>query len=171
VPTALPARGAGHTVGEDGPRGETRWKDGVAWRAKGGTMRIAKVLAAVIGLVAFGASARAQDDLTVHRRSAAGTMLRDTISGGILGAAVSGGIIGYEMGVQNHSDYNWQRTLAIGAGIGLGVGLIWGILDTTSGNYSMTAPLPARDGLSMSLDVRRVDQSGRAEIPIAMGRF
>jgi hypothetical protein len=135
-------------------------------------MRIAKVLAAVIALVAFGTNALAQDDLTVRRHgSAAGTVLRDTISGGLLGAAVGGAVIGYEMGVQNHSDYNWQRTLAIGAGIGLGVGLIWGIVDATSGNYAMQAPLAVRDGQSMTLDVRRVDQSGRAEIPIAMGRF
>ena len=96
-------------------------------------MRIAKVLAAVIALVAFGTNARAQDDLTVRRHgSPAGTVLRDTISGGLLGAAVGGAVIGYEMGVQNHSDYNWQRTLAVGAGIGLGVGLIVGGIDAAS---------------------------------------
>jgi hypothetical protein len=136
-------------------------------------MRIAKVLAAVVALVAFGTNALAQDDLTVRRHgSPAGTVLRDTISGGLLGAAVGGAVIGYEMGVQNHSDYNWQRTLALGAGIGLGVGLIWGIVDATSGNYYATrAPLAVRDGQSMTLDTRRVDQSGRAEIPLAMGRF
>ncbi len=135
-------------------------------------MRIAKVLAAVIALVAFGTNARAQDDLTVRRHgSPAGTVLRDTISGGLLGAAVGGAVIGYEMGVQNHSDYNWQRTLAVGAGIGLGVGLIWGIVDATSGNYAMTAPLAVRDGQSMTLDMRRVDQSGRTEFPLARGRF
>ena len=135
-------------------------------------MRIAKVLAAVIALVGFGTSAFAQDDLTVRRHgSPAGTVLRDTISGGLLGAAVGGAVIGYEMGVQNHSDYNWQRTLALGAGIGLGVGLIWGIVDATSGNYAMSTPLAVRDGQSMTLDVRRMDQSGRAEIPVYMGRF
>lgn len=137
-------------------------------------MRIAKILAAVIALVAFGTRAFAEDDYVTVRRhgSPAGTVVRDTLSGGLLGAAVSGGIIGYEMGIQNHSDYNWQRTLAIGAGIGLGVGLIWGIVDATTGPaYAMGTPVPSHDGLSMTLDVRRADQSGLAEFPVVMGRF
>jgi hypothetical protein len=136
-------------------------------------MRIVKVLAAAIALCGFGTRALAEDVVTVQKRSStAGIVLRDTISGGLLGAAVSGGVIGYEMGVQNHSDYNWQRTLAIGAGIGLGVGLIWGLIDATNGPaYAMGTPVPARDGLSMTLDVRRNDQSGLAEFPVVMGRF
>jgi hypothetical protein len=136
-------------------------------------MRIVKALAAVIALMGFGTRALAEDYVTVQRRSStAGVVLRDTISGGLLGSAVSGGIIGYEMGVKNHSDYNWQRTLALGAGIGLGVGLIWGIVDATSGsNYAMGTPVPSRDGLSTTLDVRRSDQSGLAEFPVVMGHF
>jgi hypothetical protein len=134
-------------------------------------MRIAKVLAAVIALAGFGTSAAA-DELVVQKRSSpAGTVLRDTISGGLLGSAVAGGIIGYEMGIQNHDDYNWQRTLAYGAVIGLGVGLIWGLVDATSGSYAMVSRVPTHDGLSTSLDVRRRDQSGVAEFPLMMGRF
>ncbi|HEY6101138.1 MAG TPA: hypothetical protein VIW03_17005 [Anaeromyxobacter sp.] len=135
-------------------------------------MRIAKILAAVVALLGFTTSALADEYVTVKKRSSpAGTVLRDTISGGLLGAAVSGGIIGYEMGIQNHSDYNWQRTLAWGAVIGLGAGLIWGIVDASTGNYAMSAPTPAHDGLSMSLDVRRADQSGAQEFPVLAGRF
>jgi hypothetical protein len=136
-------------------------------------MRIVKVLAAVIALLGFGTRAFAEDYVTVQRRSStAGVVLRDTISGGLLGSAVSGGIIGWEMGVKNHSDYNWQRTLAIGAGIGLGVGLIWGIVDATAApGYAMATPVQARDGLSMTLDVRRTDQSGLAEFPVVAGHF
>ncbi len=136
-------------------------------------MRIVKVLAAVIALVGFGARAFAQDDyVTVHKHgSPAGTVVRDTITGGLLGAAVSGGIIGYQMGIQNHSDYDWQRTLAYGAVIGLGVGLIWGIVDASSTSYAMAAPLAVHDGMSLTLDTRKQDQSGRTEIPVFMGRF
>jgi hypothetical protein len=135
-------------------------------------MRILRVLAAVVALVGFGTSALAQDEYVVRRHgSPAGTVVRDTISGGLLGAAVSGGIIGYQMGIQNHSDYNWQRTLAYGVGIGLGVGLIWGIVDATTGNYAMGTPVPSHDGLSTSLDVRRRDQSGTTEFPLVRGRF
>ncbi len=137
-------------------------------------MRIMRVLAAVIALVGFGGRALADSDdyTTVHRHgSPASAVLRDTISGGLLGAAVSGGIIGYEMGIQNHSNYDWQRTLAYGAAIGLGVGLIWGIVDATSGSYAMAAPLAVRDGMSTTLDLRRQDQSGRAEFPVVLGRF
>lgn len=136
-------------------------------------MRIGKVLAAV-ALLGFGTSAIAQDDyVTVRKHSSpAGTVLRDTISGGLLGAAVSGGIIGYQMGIKDRSDYNWQRTLAYGAVIGLGVGLVWGIVDASTGpTYAMTAPAPVQDGLSMSLDVRRRDQSGTTEFPVLAGRF
>ena len=135
-------------------------------------MRIVKVLAAVIALAGFGTRALAEEVVVQKRSSTAGIVMRDTISGGLLGAAVSGGIIGYQMGIQNHSDYNWQRTLAIGAGIGLGVGLIWGLIDATSRPaYAIGSPVHARVGLSMTLDVRRNDQSGLAQFPVVMGHF
>jgi hypothetical protein len=126
----------------------------------------------VIALLGFGADAIAQEYVTVEkRRSPAGTVLRDTISGGLLGAAVGGAVIGYEMGIQDNEDYNWERTLAIGAAVGLGVGLIYGIVDATTGFAMQGSPVRAHDGLSMSLNVRRADQSGLAQVPLVAGRF
>ena len=98
-------------------------------------MQIGKALVVAIAILGLSAStAFAQDYVTVERRgSPAGTVLRNTIAGGLVGSAVSGGIILYEMGVNDNEDYNWERTLAWGAAIGLGAGLIWGIVDATSG--------------------------------------
>lgn len=142
-------------------------------------MRIGKALIAAVAILGLSASsAFAQDYVTVERRSSpVGTVLRDTVGGALLGSAVSGGIILYEMGINDNSDYNWERTLAWGAGIGLGVGLIWGIVDATSGpSYASLArnPIartPVRDGQSMTLDVRRRDQSGREMFSVLHGRF
>jgi hypothetical protein len=133
-------------------------------------MRKVKALVAAVALAGFGA-AYAQDDAVVVRRSnPAGTILRDTVTGGLLGSAVSGGIILYNMGIQGRDNYDWGRTLAWGAGIGLAAGLIWGVVDVTTGpSYAMTHPV--RDGQSMSLDVRRTDQSNRTVFPLMVKRF
>ncbi len=137
-------------------------------------MRIGKALVVAIAILGLSASsAFAQDYVTVERRgSPAGTVLRNTIAGGLVGSAVSGGIILYEMGVNDNEDYNWERTLAWGAAIGLGAGLIWGIVDATSGpSYGRISRSPVHDGQSMSLDVRRRDQSAREIFPVFQGRF
>lgn len=136
-------------------------------------MRIVKAPVVAIVLLGLASSAFAQEYVAVERRRPAGEIiLRDTVTGGVLGSAVAGGIILYNMGIQNHSDYDWGRTLAWGAGIGLGAGLVWGVVDATMGSsYSMAAPLPARDGQSMSLDVRSKDESGAMLLPVAAGRF
>lgn len=136
-------------------------------------MRIVKALAAAVALLGFGTSALAQDYVTVERRSSpAGTVLKNTITGGLVGSAVSGGIILYEMGIQDNDDYDWERTLMWGAVIGLGAGLVWGVIDATTGpSYAMVGQGPVRDGLSMSLDVRRRDQSGKELFPVVAGRF
>ncbi len=137
-------------------------------------MRFGKALVVAIAILGLSASsALAQDYVTVERRgSPAGTVLRNTIAGGLLGSAVSGGIILYEMEINDNEDYNWERTLAWGAAIGLGVGLIWGIVDATSGpSYGMISRSPVHDGQSMSLDVRRRDQSAREMFPVFHGRF
>ncbi len=134
-------------------------------------MRIVKVLAAV-ALVGFASSALAQDVVVEKRTSTAGTVLRGAVAGGLLGSAVSGGIILYEMGINDNDDYNWQRTLAWGAVIGLGAGLVWGVVDAASGpDYAMIARAPVHDGQSLSLDVRRRDQSGKELFPVLAGRF
>ncbi len=136
-------------------------------------MKTAKALVAAIALLGSGAAA-AQDTLVVRRSNPIGTVARDTVSGAVLGAAVGGGIILYNMGIQNHSDYDWGRTLAWGAGIGAAVGLVWGVVDATtaSGAYSAQRSIAmAHDGLSPSLDARNRAVPGTALVPVAMGRF
>jgi MFS family permease len=137
-------------------------------------MRIVRALVAAIAVLGLGAtSALAQDYVTVERRgSPAGTVLRNTITGALAGSAVAGGVILYEMAIEDNDDYNWERTLAWGAVIGLGAGLIWGVVDATTGpDYARVARAPVRDGQSMTLDVRRRDQSGRETFSVLSGRF
>jgi len=138
-------------------------------------MRFAKALV-VMGLFAvWTASAQAQEVVRVEReRSPAAAVVRSTIAGGILGSAVAGGIILYNREVEDDEDYNWERTLAWGAVIGLGAGLVYGIVDAaTAPDYAATrlARAPVRDGQSLTLDVRRRDQSHRAMGTIFMARF
>jgi hypothetical protein len=69
------------------------------------------------------------------RPSAAGIIARDAIGGALAGAAVGGGVILFRRYVENGSNGqwgNWQRDLALGAGIGLAVGLIFGAVDAAS---------------------------------------
>jgi len=129
----------------------------------------ALVAAAVLGLAS---AASAQGYVEVERRSSpAGIVLRDAVSGALVGSAVAGGIILYNMGIEGEDDYDWGRTLAWGAVIGLGAGLVWGVVDATTGpDYAVKRPV-VRDGLSMSLDVRRQDQSGKVLFPVVRGRF
>ncbi len=138
-------------------------------------MRMVKPLVVAVALLGLGAArASAQDYVTVESHgSAAGTVLRDTIAGGVIGSAVAGGVILYNMGIQDHSNYDWGRTLAWGAIIGLGAGLVWGVVDATTGSgYAMATPMaPVRDGQSLSLDVRRDDQSRAELFPVVLGRF
>jgi len=135
-------------------------------------MHFAKLFA-VVALLGVTGSALAQEVVTVERRrSSAGIVLRDTIAGGVVGSAVAGGVILYNMGIQDKSDYDWGRTLAWGALIGLGAGLVLGVVDATSGpTYAMVPRNPVRDGLSTSLDVRRRDQSGVQQFPVFARRF
>ncbi|HET8540959.1 MAG TPA: hypothetical protein VFL83_13890 [Anaeromyxobacter sp.] len=136
-------------------------------------MRMLRAVVAVVAVAGIGVtSARAQDYVEVRRTtSPAGVVLRDTIAGGLVGSAVAGGIILYEMGIQDNDDYDWGRTLAWGAVIGLGAGLIWGVVDATSGDYAARTIRSAHDGQSMSLDLRARDQSGKAVFPVVLGRF
>jgi len=69
------------------------------------------------------------------RPSAGGIIARDAIGGALAGAAVGGGVILYRRYVENGSNGqwgNWQRDLALGAGIGLAVGLVFGAVDAAS---------------------------------------
>ncbi len=131
------------------------------------------LVAVLVILVAFANTARA-DEVLVHHPNTMGLVARDTLSGGLAGSAVAGGIIIYNMGIKERSDYDWGRTLAWGAGIGLAVGLVWGVVDvTTAVPYGSTTPLAmrARDGQSLSLDLRTRDAPGTTLAPVAMGRF
>ena len=140
-------------------------------------MRIANALKAlsVVGLLALGTtSVQAQEVVRVEREpSAAGTVLKSTIAGGVIGSAVAGGIILYQREVEDNEDYDWQETLAWGAAIGLGAGLVFGIVDAASGpDYARIAARdPVRDGQSLTLDLRRKDQSQRTVSTIFSRRF
>lgn len=136
-------------------------------------MRMMKAMVAALALVGFGA-AQAQDEVVVRREpSAVGTIARSTLAGGVVGSAVAGGIILYEMEIQDNENYDWQETLAWGAGIGLAAGLVWGIVDAASGpDYAYGSAIPVRDGQSVSLDRKSMaDPAGKAIFPVAMGRF
>jgi hypothetical protein len=78
----------------------------------------------------------AQQVTTVESRpSAMGIIARDALGGALAGAAVGGGVILYRRYVENGSNGqwgNWQRDLALGAGIGLAVGLVFGAVDAAS---------------------------------------
>ncbi len=136
-------------------------------------MRMLRAVVAAIALMGIGVTSAHAQDYTVHRSgSPAGVVLRDTITGGLVGTAVGGGIILYQMGINDKSNYDWGRTLAWGAVIGLGVGLIWGVVDATTGPaYADRTIAGAHDGQSLSLDVAPRDQSGKSLFPVVMGRF
>lgn len=135
-------------------------------------MRMAKVLLVLGALLAAGlARAQEQERVVVERHaSPVGLVARDTVGGAVAGAAVGGLIIGYNMGIQNHSNYDWGRTLGISAAIGAGVGLVWGIVDAASaGPAYAQAPLAVRDGSSLTLDRR--DQSNQVTVGMLGHRF
>lgn len=135
-------------------------------------MRMLRGIVAAIAMLGMGITAARAEEVVVQRTtSPASIVLRDTITGGLVGSAVSGGVILYEMAINDNDNYDWGRTLAWGAVIGLGVGLVWGVVDATSGTYADHAIADAHDGLSTSLIVARHDQSGKAEFPVVLGRF
>jgi hypothetical protein len=137
-------------------------------------MRKTKAIVAALLIVVVGSASTARaDEVIVERRSSpVGTIARDTIAGGVLGSAVAGGIILYKMGIDDDDDYDWERTLLWGALIGLGTGLVWGVVDaTTAPTYAVSPRTYARDGQSMTLDVRRKDTSRRETFPVMRLRF
>ena len=73
------------------------------------------------------------------RRSTGSIILGDAVGGLVIGAAVGGGVALYNRYVSSDKDWgNWQRDLAIGAGIGLAAGLIFGVVDASSNSDSAT---------------------------------
>ena len=76
-----------------------------------------------------------------HHRSAAGAIVGDAVGGAVVGGLVGGGVAAYRNYVQNEGWGNWQRDVLIGAGIGLGVGLIIGVADAASADRRFTGPV------------------------------
>ena len=133
-------------------------------------MGMAKAMVVAVTLAAVG-MASADEVVRVERqpRNTAGTLLRDTVAGGALGSAVAGGVILYNMGIQGEDNYDWGRTLAWGAVIGLGAGLVFGVVDATTGPSYAASRAPVRDGYSLTMN--RKDHSNRTLMPLLTRRF
>jgi len=126
-------------------------------------------VAAALALTA--SSAARADDVVVERHpSTAGIVAADTLYGGIGGAAVGGGIILYNMGIQDNTRYDWGRTLAISTAVGLGVGLVWGIVDAANAQAYPALRQPVTDGQSWQAQ-HPFDQSGTSIVPLEVGRW
>lgn len=137
-------------------------------------MRTMRTLLAglMVAVLAATGVARADDVVVERRGSAAGTIARNTLGGALLGSAVAGGIILYQTQVNDNNDYNWERTLVWGALIGAGAGLVFGVVDATSSGYGMRGlHAPVRDGQSLTLDLRRRDQSRPEVFRLYAARF
>ena len=80
---------------------------------------------------------------TPHR-SSAGVIVGDAVGGAVVGAAVGGGVAAYHRYVQNEGWGDWQKDVLIGAGVGLGVGLILGIADAASSDRTFMGPVADR---------------------------
>jgi hypothetical protein len=105
-----------------------------------------KLLLGVLGAALFSFSANAQSINTltiseqqrtsdqqladslieVHHRSPGAVIATDALYGGLAGLAIGGGV------ALITSDRNWGRDLAIGAGIGLVAGGVYGAVDAAS---------------------------------------
>jgi hypothetical protein len=92
----------------------------------------------------------------VQSHRPAGTVIvTDAIGGAALGALAGGGVAAYHNYVQNEGWGDWQRDVLIGAGIGLGVGLIIGVADAASADRTFNGPIADRrqTGFSPSVPV------------------
>jgi hypothetical protein len=117
------------------------------------------------GVVPPSRSALAQEVATVQteRPSTAGIIARDAIGGAIAGAAVGGGVAVYRRYIENGSNGswgNWQRDLAVGAGIGLAVGLVIGAVDAAS-NADRRFTGPVADQRHIGFDAPMAMYGGR----------
>jgi hypothetical protein len=139
-------------------------------------MHFAKRMVVAVMLAGVGV-ANAQEVVLVERHeNTAGTILKDTLAGGALGSAVAGGVILYNMGIQGEDNYDWGRTLAWGAVIGLGAGLVFGVVDAATGPEHVARRAPVRDDYSLvrdgqSLTMNRRDQSNKVLMPLLTRRF
>lgn len=127
--------------------------------------------ALVVGVTLLGFGVASADEVVRVEReeNTAGVILKDTLAGGALGSAVAGGVILYNMGIEGEDDYDWGRTLAWGAVIGLGAGLVFGVVDATTGPDYVASRAPVHDGYSLTMN--RKDQSNRTLMPLLSRRF
>lgn len=66
-------------------------------------------------------------------RSPGAAIVGDALGGAVIGGLVGGGVAFYNRYGTSNGDWgNWQRDVLVGAGIGLGVGLIVGGIDAAS---------------------------------------
>ncbi len=82
-------------------------------------------------------------EVQTPHRNAAGVIVGDAIGGAVVGAAVGGGVALYNYETSSNHDWgNWQRDLAVGAGIGLAAGLVFGAIDAAgSADRAPVGPL------------------------------
>ena len=79
-------------------------------------------------------------EVQTDHKNPVGTILVAGLGGALIGGAVGGGVAVYERYGKNNGDWgNWQRDLFVGAGIGLGVGLIIGVVDYATSGPSTTS--------------------------------
>ncbi len=84
-------------------------------------------------------------EVETHRSTGA-IVAGDALGGAIAGAAVGGGVALYNRYVSSDKSWgDWQRDLAIGAGVGLAVGLVFGIVDASTQSSGPTYVAPVAD--------------------------
>jgi len=96
-------------------------------------------------------------------------ILRDGFVGGLAGVAVGGGVLGI-MSVTGQGQRDWASVLAASAGVGLAVGLVWGVVESGSPPSPALALRPATDGLSFG-EQHAHDLSGTVMLPVFGHRF
>jgi hypothetical protein len=84
-------------------------------------------------------------EVQTNRRSPGSVIIGAAVGGAVLGAAVGGGVALYRRyGSGDETWGNWQRDVAVGAGIGLAAGLVFGVVDA-SGTADRTFTGPVAD--------------------------
>lgn len=111
-------------------------------------MLIRAILACALALgLAFPARAETKwlpDEVveyTTPHRNAGGVIVGDAIGGALVGGLAGGGVAAWHNYVDKTGWGDWQRDVLVGAGIGLGIGLILGVADVAS--YSDRVPTGA----------------------------
>ena len=82
----------------------------------------------------------------------AGTIIGDAVGGAVLGGAIGGGVAACRRYCNSNGTWgNWQRDVLIGAGIGLGVGLIVGGVSAASqADRTWAAPMTEQRDIGFS---------------------